>query len=88
MLFKTVEALAYGKAAVGVPHAYRGLEAADPGPFVMARSGAALVASTVGMLRDRDRRRALARRARTFAETRLSWTYGVQCLERSLLVEA
>jgi glycosyltransferase involved in cell wall biosynthesis len=88
MLFKTVEALAYGKAAVGVPHAFRGLEAAgDPGPFVMARTGAALVASTVGMLRDREGRAALARRARAFAETRLSWNYGLRCLEHSLLVE-
>jgi len=47
-----------------------------------------LVANTVGMLRDRGGRGALARRARAFAETRLSWNYGLRCLAQSLLVAA
>lgn len=87
--FKTLESLALGKATAGVPEAFRGIEA-DPGPapFVRAAAPATLVAAAVRLLGDAERRRELARRARAFAEARLSFEHGHACLDGSLLGRA
>lgn len=86
MLFKTIEALAYGKAILGVPEAFRGLAVAAPAPVVVASSWARLAAEAANLMGDTEARRRLGARARRFAETHLSWETGMRCLERSLLL--
>lgn len=89
MLFKTIEALALGKPTVGVPEAFRGIEVGDEAaPFVVAPTGPALVREALRVLVQPTRARRLAVRARAFAEARLSFEYGVRCLDGSVLADA
>jgi glycosyltransferase involved in cell wall biosynthesis len=87
MLFKTIEALALGKATVGFPEAYRGIDA-DPGSaFLTVASEAAMAESALGLLADGAARRMLGAGARALAERRLSFEHGGRSLDASLLAD-
>jgi len=85
MLFKTIEALAYGKATVGFPEAYRGIDADPESAFLTAGRDADLALAASRLLEDDAARRMLGEGARAFAAARLSWDYGVRCLDESLV---
>lgn len=85
MLVKTVEALALGKATVGFPEAYRGIDADAESPFLTVPSEAAMAEAAVRLLADGAARRVLGAGARALASRRLSFEHGVRCLDRSLL---
>jgi glycosyltransferase involved in cell wall biosynthesis len=87
MLFKTIEALALGKATVGFPQAYRGIDADPESAFLTVPDDAAMAETAVGLLADRAARRMLGARARALAERRLSFEHGGRCLDASLLAE-
>lgn len=87
MLFKTVEALALGKATAGFPEAYRGIDADPESAFLTGATGADLACIVAGLLADAPARRMLGTRARALASTRLSFEHGVRCLDASLLSE-
>jgi len=85
MLFKTIEALACGKATAGFPEAYRGIDADPESAFLTAGSDAELAATATRLCADGPARRVLGAAARALAAARLSWTAGVRCLDASLL---
>ena len=88
MLFKAIEALALGKAVVGMEPSFRGMEGFDPSgpaPFVAVRAWSALADEAIRLLGDLGARASLGERARQFAERRLSWEVGVRCLEQSIV---
>jgi glycosyltransferase involved in cell wall biosynthesis len=87
MLFKTIEALALGKATVGFPEAYRGIDGDAESAFLTVPSEAAMADAAVGLLGDRAARGMLGARARTLAERRLSFEHGARCLDASLLAD-
>lgn len=82
MRMKVVEALALGKALVATPRAAEGVEAIAGDKFLLAADDDELVDAIAGLLLDRDRRRALGERARSWAETNLGWDRGVEDFER------
>jgi glycosyltransferase involved in cell wall biosynthesis len=82
MRMKVVEALALGKALVATPRAAEGVEAIAGEEFLLAADADELVDAIAGLLLDRDRRRALGERARSWAETNLGWDRGVEDFER------
>jgi polysaccharide biosynthesis protein PslH len=82
MRMKVVEALALGKALVATPRAAEGVEAIPGEEFLLAADDDELVDAIAGLLLDRDRRRALGERARSWAETNLGWDRGVEDFER------
>jgi glycosyltransferase involved in cell wall biosynthesis len=85
MLFKTIEALALGKAVVGFPEAYRGIDADAESAFLTARTDAELAERVARLLADGPARRMLGTGARALASTRLSFEHGVRCLDESIL---
>ena len=87
MLFKTIEALALGKATVGFPEAYRGIDADAESAFLTVRSEAAMAEAAVRLLGDAAARRMLGAMARTLAARRLSFEQGARSLDASLLAE-
>ncbi len=82
MRMKVVEALALGKALVATPRAAEGVDAIAGEKFLLAADDDELVDAIAGLLLDRDRRRALGERARSWAETNLGWDRGVEDFER------
>src|SRR5262249_34878367 len=87
MLFKTIEALALGKATVGVPEAYRGIDADAESAFLTVPSEAAMAEAALRLLGDAAARRMLGAMARTLAVRRLSFEQGARSLDASLLAE-
>ncbi|MGH7895272.1 MAG: glycosyltransferase [Candidatus Binatia bacterium] len=85
MLFKTIEALAHGKATVGFPEAYRGIDADAGSAFLTSDRDADLAKIAARLLEDGAARRMLGEGARALAAARLSWDHGVRCLEESLV---
>src|SRR5262249_5435999 len=66
-LFKTIEALALGKATVGFPEAYRGIDADPESAFLTVCDDGALAEMAVRLLADEPARRMLGARARALA---------------------
>jgi glycosyltransferase involved in cell wall biosynthesis len=87
MLFKTIEALALGKATVGFPEAYRGIDADPESAFLTVPSEAAMAQAALRLLGDGAARRMLGAGARALAERRLSFEHGVRCLDASVLAD-
>jgi glycosyltransferase involved in cell wall biosynthesis len=87
MLFKTIEALALGKATVGFPEAYRGIDADPESAFLTVPSDAAMAETAVRLLGDAAARRMLGAGARALASRRSSFEHGDRCLDASLLAE-
>jgi glycosyltransferase involved in cell wall biosynthesis len=73
MRVKVLETLAAGKALVASPLAVEGLDGAEEA-FVVAAGDEALAEALARLLRDREARKTLARRARAFAEENLGWS--------------
>jgi glycosyltransferase involved in cell wall biosynthesis len=82
MRVKVAEALAAGKAVVATPLAVEGLAVTDGDQLRIADSDDALAAAVIELLRFPDRRIALARRARGWAESELGWDRPVAAYER------
>ena len=82
MRMKVLEALASGKALVATPRAAEGVGAAPGEHFLLGHDADELVDALVGLLLDPGRRRALAERARAWAEENLGWERGVAEFER------
>ncbi len=87
MLFKTIEALALGKATIGFPEAYRGIDADPESAFLTAPSDAAMAETALRLLADAAARRMLGAGARALASRRSSFEHGERCLGASLLAE-
>ena len=85
MLFKTIEALAFGKATVGFREAYRGIDAHSESAFLTVPTDLAMAQSVVLLLRDASARRMLGTGARALATDRLSFEHGMGVLDASLL---
>jgi polysaccharide biosynthesis protein PslH len=81
MRMKVLEPLAAGKALVATPRAAAGVEAAAGEHYVLAADEDELVEALVGLLLDRDRRRALGASARRWSEENLGWAKGVAAFE-------
>jgi glycosyltransferase involved in cell wall biosynthesis len=81
MRMKVLEPLAAGKALVATPRAAEGVEATAGEQYVLAADEDEVVEALVGLLRDRDRRRALGANARRWAEQNLGWANGVAAFE-------
>ncbi len=81
MRMKVLEALAAGKALVATPRAAEGVEATPGEQYLLADGEDELVEALVGLLLDRDRRRALGTSARRWAEQHLGWGKGVEAFE-------
>jgi glycosyltransferase involved in cell wall biosynthesis len=82
MRMKVLEALAAGKALVATPRAAEGVEATPSECFVLASDEEELVDALASLLRDRERRHDLGKRARIWAEQNLGWERGVKEFER------
>jgi polysaccharide biosynthesis protein PslH len=82
MRMKVLEALASGKALVATPRAAEGVEATAGEHFLLGHDEDELVDAIVGLLVDASGRRALAERARAWAEENLGWQRGVAEFER------
>ena len=85
MLFKTIEALGLGKATVGFPEAYRGIDADPESAFLTVPSDVAMAETTLRLLRDASARRMLGTGARALATDRLSFEHGTRVLDASIL---
>jgi glycosyltransferase involved in cell wall biosynthesis len=81
MRVKVMEALAYGKAIVATPLALEGLDLHDGEHILVAETDDEFADAIVGLLEDTDRRRALARSARRWAEAHLDADKQVQAYE-------
>jgi polysaccharide biosynthesis protein PslH len=73
MRVKILEALAAGKAIVASPLAVEGIRVADGEQVLLAETDEAFAGAILSLLEDRDRRVALAGRARAWAEENLGW---------------
>jgi glycosyltransferase involved in cell wall biosynthesis len=73
MRVKVLEALAAGKALVATRLAAEGLDVVSGEQLLLAESDSELAEAIVLLLRDDERREALARRARAWAEAHLEW---------------
>jgi glycosyltransferase involved in cell wall biosynthesis len=81
MRMKVLEPLAAGKALVATPRAAEGVEAAAGEQYVLAADEDEVVEALVGLLLDRDRRKALGTSARRWSEQNLGWGKGVATFE-------
>jgi glycosyltransferase involved in cell wall biosynthesis len=81
MRMKVLEALAAGKALVATPRAAEGVEATPGEQYLLADGEDELVEALIGLLLDRERRRALGTSARRWAEQNLGWANGVAAFE-------
>lgn len=79
---KVLEALGGGKALVATPRAAEGVEALAGEHFVLASTEDEIVDALIALLRDVDKRRELAGRARAWALENLSWQRSVRDFER------
>jgi glycosyltransferase involved in cell wall biosynthesis len=82
MRVKVAEALAAGKAVVASRLAVEGLAVTGGEQLLLAESDEEIADALVCLLRDRERRGALARRARLWAEANLPWDRPVAAFER------
>jgi glycosyltransferase involved in cell wall biosynthesis len=85
MLFKTIEALALGKPAVGFPEAFRGIDADPESAFLTSESEPGVADRAAGLLADLAARRVLGAGARALAGRRLSFDHGMRRLDESIL---
>jgi glycosyltransferase involved in cell wall biosynthesis len=83
-----IEALSYGRCVAGLTPALKGLPAAVEPPFVSAATPGELASALSELLCDSARRHLLARRAREYAEQRLSWRTAERVFEQSVLAGA
>jgi glycosyltransferase involved in cell wall biosynthesis len=81
MRVKVLEALAAGKALVATHLAVEGLDVTSGEQLLLAESDEDLAAAIVSLLRDEDRRVALARNARAWASAHLEWDETVRAHE-------
>jgi glycosyltransferase involved in cell wall biosynthesis len=81
MRVKILEALAYGKAIVATPLALEGLDVRDGEQVLIAETDEEFADAIVGLLENVDRRRALARSARRWAEKHLDADQQVEAYE-------
>jgi glycosyltransferase involved in cell wall biosynthesis len=81
MRMKVLEPLAAGKALVATPRAVEGLEATPGEQYILAADEEELVEALVGLMLNRERRRALGVSARRWAERNLGWGKGVEAFE-------
>ncbi|HEX6106089.1 MAG TPA: glycosyltransferase family 4 protein, partial [Gemmatimonadales bacterium] len=81
MRVKVGEALAAGKAVVATPLAAEGLEVEDGNQLLLAESDESFASAVVALLRDPERRAALAGRARAWARDALTWDRPVAAFE-------
>jgi len=84
---KVLQAMALGVPVVATTAAARGLEARRDEHFLVEDEPARFAEAVVGLLRDRDARRRLAARARSFVEAHHSWPVLLARIE-SLVVDA
>jgi glycosyltransferase involved in cell wall biosynthesis len=82
MRVKVAEALAAGKAVVASRLAVEGMAVDGGEELLLAESDEDVAAAAVRLLRDRDLRGSLARRARRWAEANLGWEAPVAAFER------
>jgi glycosyltransferase involved in cell wall biosynthesis len=82
MRMKVLEAMAAGKALVATPRAAEGVDAVAAEHFVLASDEDEMVDALATLLLDPERREALARRARSWAEQTLGWAHGVTAFEQ------
>jgi polysaccharide biosynthesis protein PslH len=82
MRMKVLEALAAGKAVVSTARAAEGVAARPGEQFLLADDEAELADAIAGLLLDEQRRRALGRSARSWAEEHLGWDRGLAEFER------
>jgi polysaccharide biosynthesis protein PslH len=82
MRLKVLEALAAGKAVIASPLAAEGIEARAGEHFLLADADDELVEALVALLRNGERRRALAERARAWAEQTLGWEQPIGSFEQ------
>jgi len=82
MRMKVLEALAAGKALVATPRAAEGVEATAGKHFLLAAGDDELVDAIAKLLLDPERRSALGRAAREWAERHLGWDRGIEAFER------
>ncbi|HET7042355.1 MAG TPA: glycosyltransferase, partial [Gemmatimonadales bacterium] len=78
MRVKVLEALAAGKAVVASPLAAEGLQGA---PLLLAGDDEETAEAIVGLIGDRDRRVALAARAREWSLAHIGWERTVEAFE-------
>ncbi len=88
MIFKALEALSLGKATVGFRKSFRGLGDTGDTAYVAVGSCRQMVHEVSQLLRDANRRVALGKKARAFAERELSWERGAEILKNSLVVSS
>ncbi|HSF39164.1 MAG TPA: glycosyltransferase family 4 protein, partial [Thermoanaerobaculia bacterium] len=81
MRVKVLEALAAGKAIVASPLAVEGIGAADGSEVILAETAEGFAEAILALLDDRDRRVALAGRARAWAEENLGWERWIAAYE-------
>lgn len=77
---KTIEALCHGKALVGTPSAFEGMDADGTPPWRVAGDMEGMVLETIALLTDAESRERLGRAARAYAEAR----YGADIVYREL----
>ena len=88
MRVKTLEALAAGKAVVATPLALEGVGVVDGQQALVAETDEELAAAIAALLADPERRRALGRAARAWAEENAGWDARIaehEALYRSLV---
>ena len=91
MRVKVLEALAAGKAVIGTPLAFEGLDLVDGTHAVSAETDEELARAAVDLLADPTRRAEIASNARAWAAANLAWDSRVEAYERlyaSLLTPA
>jgi glycosyltransferase involved in cell wall biosynthesis len=82
MRVKVLEALAAGKAVVASPLAVAGLDVVDGRDFLLAETQDEFAEAICALLGDRERRIALGRAARAWAEEHLGWGAIVEAYEQ------
>jgi glycosyltransferase involved in cell wall biosynthesis len=82
MRVKVVEALAAGKALVASPLAASGLSVADGEQVILAETDDQFGDAILRLLRDPERRAALAQRAHAWASAHLDWDESISAYER------
>ena len=80
--FKILEALALGVPVVTSPEGFEGLGArGEEDGVIVARDAREFARASLELMRDRERRRELARRAQRFIAERYDWDRQVSALE-------
>jgi polysaccharide biosynthesis protein PslH len=91
MRVKVLEALAWGKAVIGTPLAFEGVDVVDRKHVVVAESDEAFASAAADLLANPSARASLAEQARSWAEQNLSWDSRIDVYDRlysSLLAPA